>query len=170
MSDPDLLAVGRIVTTHGLNGELRVQLFNPDSTLIQPGAEIVLRRDGGDSPRRIATVRPHKRVLLVTLTDCDSIEAAEALVGAEVCISKEDLPEIGPDEVYHYELVGMTVVTTNGEVLGAVAEVLSAGSSDICVVRQGTREYLIPMIADVIKEIDRPGRRLVIEPLPGLLD
>jgi 16S rRNA processing protein RimM len=170
MRDQELIAVGRVVTTHGLRGELRLQLFNSDSTSIQPGAHVVLRRNGDETRHQIVSVRPHKRVQLVIFEGCDSIEQAETLVGAEVCVSKDDLPPAGPDEIYHFELVGMNVVTTAGELLGTVAEVLTAGSNDVCVVRTGAREYLIPMIADVIKQMDRPGRRLVIEPLPGLLD
>lgn len=170
MSDQDLIAVGRVGTTHGLRGELRVQLFNPDSTVIQPGVEIILRREDRESRYRVRSARPHQRVVLVILEGCESIDAAEALVGTEICVAKDQLPPAGPDEIYHFELVGMTVVTINGEDLGTVAEVLAVTSNDVCVVRSGAREYLIPMIADVVKEVDRKGRRLVIEPLPGLLD
>lgn len=170
MSDQDLIAVGHVVTTHGLHGELRVQLFNPDSLALQPGGDITLRTERATSRHRIRSLRPHKHVLLIIFEGCASIEAAQALVGAEVCIAKSELPPTGPDEIYHFELVGMRVVTTGGEELGTVAEVMAPGSNDICVVRDGHREYLIPMIADVVKELDREGRRLVIEPLPGLLD
>jgi 16S rRNA processing protein RimM len=170
MGDEDLIAVGRVVTTHGLNGELRVQLFNPDSTSLRAGGTITLRADQNESRRRILSVRPHKRVLLMILDGCASIEEAQPLIGAELCITKGELPETGPDEIYHFDLVGMRVVTTGGEELGTVAEVMSPGSNDICIVRDGQREYLIPMIADVVKEVDRLGRRLLIEPLPGLLD
>lgn len=170
MSDQDLIAVGRVATTHGLRGELRVQLFNPDSTVIQPGADIILRHNGRETPHHVRSVRPHKRVLLVIFESCDSIDDAEALVGAEVCIAKTDLPPTGEDEIYHFELIGMAVVTTGGVDLGTVAEVLAVSSNDVCVVRDGSREYLIPMIADVIKQVDRKARRLVVEPLPGLLD
>jgi len=168
--DAELIAVGRIVNTHGLRGEMRVQMFNPDSTAVQPETEVVLRHKGGDAPRRVRSVRPHNRVLLVILEGCDSIDQAETLVGAEVLVPKSDLPAPGPDEAYHFELEGMTVVTTGGDELGTVKEVMALGSNDICIVRNGEREYLIPMIADVVKKVDRDARRLVIEPVPGLLD
>jgi len=170
MRDQELIAVGRVVTTHGLRGELRLQLFNPDSTSIQPGAQVILRRNGDETCHQVLSVRPHKRVQLVILEGCNSIEQAETLVGADVYVCKDDLPPAGPDEIYHFELVGMKVVTTTGELLGTVAEVLAVGSNDICVVRHGAREYLIPMIADVIKQLDRPHHCLVVEPLPGLLE
>ena len=98
------------------------------------------------------------------------MSTAAELIGFEVCMRAEDLPPAGAHEIYHYELLGMTVVTTAGVEIGTVAEVLPVSSSDICVVREGAREYLIPLIADVIKQLDRDRRRLVIEPLPGLLE
>jgi len=170
MDDQELVAVGRVATTHGLRGELRVQLYNPDSTSVRSGAKVVLRRDGQETVHTVVSARPHKRILLTTVEGCSSIDDAESLVGAEVCVRRVDLPPTGPDEVYHFELVGMQVVTTGGEELGTVAEVMTPGGNDVCVVRKGAREYLIPMIADVVKEVDRAGGRLVIEPLAGLLD
>jgi 16S rRNA processing protein RimM len=170
IGDDGLIAVGRIVNTHGLRGELRVKLFNPESTAIHSGSEIVLRRDGNESSHRVETTRPHKRFLLVTLAGCGSIDAAEPLVGTELCVAKSELPPAGPDEIYHFDLVGMQVVTTTGEDLGEVVEVMAIDSNDVCIVRGDEGEHLIPMIADVVREIDREQRRLVIEPLPGLLE
>jgi 16S rRNA processing protein RimM len=170
MGDQELIAVGRVVTTHGLRGEMRIQLYNPDSTSIQPDEDIILRRGNEESTHRVVAVRPHKRVLLVTLEGYDSIDASEGLIGCDVCVPKADLPPVGDDEVYHFDLLGMDVFTTGGENLGSVAEIMPLGSHDVCVVRLGKREYLIPMIADVIRQIDRDNRRLVVEPLPGLLD
>ena len=65
---------------------------------------------------------------------------------------------------------GYRVETTDGRALGDVAETFSTGINDVWVVRDQGREHLIPAIADVVKLIDREGRRIVIDPLPGLLD
>jgi len=92
------------------------------------------------------------------------------LIGYEVCVHEQELPAVGPDEVYHYQLIGMTVVTTAGDEIGLVTDVMPTPANDVCVVRAGAREHLIPLIADVVKEVDRQQRRLIIDPLPGLLD
>ncbi|HVO27080.1 MAG TPA: ribosome maturation factor RimM [Candidatus Margulisiibacteriota bacterium] len=170
MAAATLIALGEIVNTHATHGELRVRLFNPASTALTAGARVVLRRGTQELERRIVGVRPHKRLLLLTLEACDSMSAAEALVGCEVCVSEDDLPPASPDELYHYQLLGMTVVTTAGAEIGVVTEVLALGSNDVCVVRADEREHLIPLIADVVRHIDRADKRLVIDPLPGLLD
>lgn len=165
-----LIALGHVLGPHATRGELRVRPFNPDSTTLRAGSTVVLRRGQACDERRVTAVRRHKHYLLVTLHGCDSMNAAEALKGHEVCVRDTELPEIGPDEIYHYELVGMAVVTTAGDVLGTVAEVMRTPSNDVCVVRAAEREHLIPLVDNIVTEIDRAGRRLVIDPLPGLLD
>lgn len=120
--------------------------------------------------RRVATVRSHKQFLLVTLEGCDSMSAAEELVGYEVCVREQDLPPLAANQIYHYQLIGMTVVTTQGTHLGIIAEVMSTKSSDVCVVRDGAREYLVPWIDNVVKHVDPDTRQVTIDPLPGLLD
>ena len=98
------------------------------------------------------------------------MNAAQELIGYEVCVRESDLPEAGPGEVYHYELIGMTVVTTAGVEIGLVAEVVPTPANDVCVVRAGAHEHLIPLVAAVVADIDRVHRRLVIDPLPGLIE
>lgn len=170
MAPDKLIALGEIVNVHATHGELRVRLFNPASTILNGSADVVLRRGDDLQRRTVVATRPHKNLLLLRLEGCDSMTAAQALIGCEVCIPEADLPPTEPDEVYHYQLMGMRVVTTSGEDIGVVSEVLVTPGNDVCVVRADAGEHLIPMIADVVKHIDRERRRLVIDPLPGLLD
>lgn len=170
MASEALIALGQVVSTHATHGELRVRLYNPHSTTLRPGLTVTLRRGEAHQQRRIRALRPHHRVILLTLDGCDSMTAAEALVGYEVCVPEHQLPALGTHEVYHYQLIGMTVVTTAGEEIGTVAEVIATGGNDVCVVRARGREHLIPLIGDVVRQVDRSHLRLVIEPVPGLLD
>jgi 16S rRNA processing protein RimM len=170
MTMETLIALGKVVNAHAIHGELRLRLFNPASTVLAPGSMIVLRRGNEQQQRRIVSVRPNKRVLLLRLEGCESMTAAEALIGFEVCVPAGDLPATAPDEVYHYQLLGMTVVTTTGHEVGVVADVFATGGNDVCVVRAAAKEHLIPLIADVVKQVDREHLRLVIDPLPGLLE
>lgn len=165
-----LIPLGRIVNTHALRGELRVRLYNPASTTLAAGMRVALRRGTVRHDYVVYGLRPHRHLALMTLEGCDSMTAAEALVGYEVCISEDDLPAAAPGEIYHFQLIGMNVVTTTGDHIGTVEEMMTTGSADICVVRGQDREYLIPLIADVVKAVDREGCRIVIDPLPGLLD
>ncbi len=167
---PAVVTLGRIVNTHATRGELRMLPYNPESTALHVGSVVMLQRGDDRQRRSVAGLRRHKRFLLLTLDDCDSMTAAEALVGYDVCVPQAELPPPGPESIYHFELVGMTVECINGDDVGVVADVFDTPGNDGCVVRSAAREYLIPLVADIVKEVDRARRRLVIDPLPGLLD
>ncbi len=144
--------------------------YNPESDTLRPDQPVTLRWPDRSSSARLLAVRPHKSFRLLVLDGYASASAAEDLVGAEVCIDSTDLPALAPGEVYHRDLIGLRVQTVAGRPLGVVDSVLSTGSNDVCVVRDGANEHLIPLIADVVREIDVAGGRLIIDPIPGLLD
>jgi len=166
-----LVEIGRIVGRHGIRGEVRLRLHNPDSTTLQPQASVVLCADGvALGSRLLLGVRRHKHYALLRLDGVTTADDAEALVGRVVCVPREHLPPRGPDEVYHLELIGCTVRTDTGESLGIVERVFATGSNDVCVVADGEREYLIPLIADVVVRIDVDAREMTVHPVPGLLE
>ena len=98
------------------------------------------------------------------------VDTAESLKGAVVMLAAEDVPPAKPGEFYYYEAIGCEVFLTDGSRLGTIEEVFSNGAQDIWVVRDGEREVLVPVIEDVVKAMDLPGRRVTIDPIPGLLD
>ena len=87
-----------------------------------------------------------------------------------MAVPRAALPPPGPAAVYHVDLIGCAVRTTAGEALGTVQEMIVTGSNDVCVVRGGGREVLIPLVADVIAALDTAARTIVVHPLPGLLE
>lgn len=167
-----LVELGRIVARHGIRGEVRLLPHNPETAVFSQVTHVVLQRDGRSERRRLLSVRPHKRVLLAQFEGVDSANAAEELVGSTVSVARRELPALAPDQVYYVELVGCAVRTEDGTSLGTVARVFPTGSNDVCEVRDGAREYLIPLIADVVVRLDvtSPERVLIIRPIPGLLD
>jgi 16S rRNA processing protein RimM len=114
--------------------------------------------------------RPHGRLYLLRLQGIDTIDTAKSLVGNELCLPASELPPCQPGEFYAYQLEGLDVVTVAGERLGRVESLFPTGSNEVLVVRDGPREHLIPVIADVIRSVDLAGRQVVIEPLEGLLE
>jgi 16S rRNA processing protein RimM len=166
-----LIAVGEIVAAHALRGAVRMRAYQPPAPSLAAGVEIVLEQRGRRVPTRVLSAAPHARSqVLLALEGSTDRDAAEALVGARVLVAATALPPLGENEFYYHEIEGFQVTTTDGRVLGEVVETFSTGANDVWVVRDGSREYLIPTIADVVREIDRSARRIVIEPMPGLLE
>ena len=165
------VAVGEIVSAHALRGFVRVRPYQPPAPSIAAGREVLLERGGAHRTATVVSAAPHGRtLLLVALRDVDDRSAAEALVGSRIMVRTEDLPPAADDEFYYHEIEDFHVETTDGTPLGTVHETFSTGLNDVLVVRNDTREYLIPVITDVIRTIDRAARRIVIEPIPGLLE
>ncbi|MFN8641353.1 MAG: ribosome maturation factor RimM [Candidatus Binatia bacterium] len=152
--DEPIVALGPIVNRHGIRGEVRLLPHNLDSETVEAAAALLLCwPDGRREPRRVRAARRHKRFVLLQLEGVDDATAAEALVG--YCSApRAALPPAEDDAFYHADLLGCAVVTTAGEALGTVCEMLVTGSNDVCVVRDAAREVLVPMVADVIAEVD----------------
>jgi len=166
-----VVAVGEIVAAHSLRGAVRVRAYQPPAPSLIPGREVLL--DDGREPRpaRVVSATPHGRgLVLVALEGVADRTAAEALIGRRILVRTTDLPAATTDEFYYHELEGFEVQTTGGTAVGTLQETFSTGLNDVWVVRGAGREYLIPVIADVVRSIDREHRRVVIEPLPGLLE
>jgi 16S rRNA processing protein RimM len=148
-----------------------MRAYQPPAPSLVPGVAVVLERAGERRPLRVVSAAPHARgQLLLGLEGIADRTAAEGLVRSRVLVAPAALPPLAEHEFYYHEIEGFRVETTDGRALGEVAETFSTGANDVWTVRDVGREYLIPVIADVVKLIDREGRRIVIEPLPGLLD
>ena len=165
------LAVGEVVAAHGLHGLLRVRAYQPPAPSLAPDRVVQLEQAGHRREARIASAASHGRgLVLVGLPGVGDRAAAEALVGSRVLVRTADLPPAADGEFYYYEVVGYRVETPRGEPIGTIAATFATGANDVWVVHAADREHLIPVVADVVRTIDRAGRRVVIEPPPGLLE
>ncbi len=96
---------------------------------------------------------------------------AQALVGADIFVPEDELQPPADDTFYTHQLLGCRVVTVGGVEVGAVEDILSAGGSDLLVVRSGEKkEILIPFSREICREVDVVSRRIVVDPPDGLLD
>lgn len=163
----DRVAVGLINGPWGLRGHVKVLPYSSNPERFEPGSVLLVR----GRPTRILDVRRPRGFPCVRFEGFNSANAAEALRGELIEIHESELPELSPGEHYVHDLIGLAVVTTSGDDLGRLQEVITTGANDVYLVRQeGRRDILIPAIADVIIEVDLDGRRMVVDPLDGLLD
>jgi 16S rRNA processing protein RimM len=166
-----VVAVGEVVGAHALRGWVRMRPYQMPAASLTIGSSVLLERDGHRRHARVTHAAPHGgRLVLLGLEGVHDRTAAEALRGAVVLIRRADLPALEEGEYWHDEVIGYDVRMLDGTVLGRVAGVMSNGLLDVLEVRAGEREYLIPVVADVVHAIDRGARRVRISPLPGLLD
>lgn len=169
--DDGLLRLGRISASHGLQGAVRVRMDDPESTILTSLKRLFVETAKGWCEfalrRTNALGRGQFRTVLEGIDDAD---AAQALKGCAVAAALSDLPPLGEGEFYYFQLIGAEAMLADGRRLGIIADIFSTGAHDIWVVRDGEREVLVPVIADIVKAMDISARRVTIEPLPGLLD
>jgi len=172
MIDSDtLIPVGKITATHGIRGLLKIHSFSGTSESLRVGGSVLIKnRTGILNTLELKSIASSGGKLLVGFNGLDDINQAQVLVGSEICLLRNQLPEPEDDEYYWCDLIGLRVATVEGVDLGVIEEIFEAGSSDIYVVRGAEREYLIPAIADVISSVDLKNGQMLVSPLEGLLD
>lgn len=169
---PTLIRIGRIAGSHGLTGALRLKVDNPGSDILEKVSRVFVMRAGecARECKLLSARRINRTTVRIALGGIDTPEGAEALRGAIIMVAMADMPPLGPGEFYYVQALGCEVVTSDLNRIGIVEEVFSNGANDVWVVRNGKSEVLIPVIEDIVKEIDIPARKITIEPVPGLLD
>jgi 16S rRNA processing protein RimM len=170
-SSARLIALGRLVNTHGVRGEMRLLPHAFPCPTLRKGLVVSLQGKTGPACQYILeSVRSHAPFILVKFQGVNSLDQARALRDAVIAVEKDLLPPLQEGEFYYYQVIGLNVLTTAGEPVGTVAEVFFSGGHDVWVVRQGKKEYLIPVTDEIVRAIDIPGGQAVIEPMPGLLE
>ncbi len=171
--------LGEIVNVVGLKGELKLLVSgNFEERILRSDFLKLERKGGGIEPARYRKHRPKGSTLVVQLAGVDDRNAAEELVGGRLGFLAADYEDpLFPrgDSLAAFAYLDCEVVTTTGEKIGRVADVLTLPANWVLQVAAdeqsgAPREILIPVIDDVILEVDREAGRIVIEALPGLLD
>ncbi|MCA2190970.1 ribosome maturation factor RimM [Nonomuraea cavernae] len=164
------LVVGRIGRPHGVRGEVTVEVRTDDPELrLAVGASV--ETDPADrGPLVIESRRWHKSMLLLAFAGVTDRGAADELRGTMLVIdSAQVAPSDDPDEFHDHQLIGLTVETGSGEVVGEVTDVLHHGQDLLVVRRGGQDDALIPFVKPLVPEVDLEGGRLVVTPPEGLL-
>jgi 16S rRNA processing protein RimM len=168
----DLVVIGEVTRPHGLRGEVRVIPHTDRPERFEGLGECVLWDEASDTRvvRRITGARRQGGAVLLALADCDSVEAATALVGRLVALPRAQALPPPPGRLYPWQLVGCRVVTEAGRVVGELSGIEPSPAHDLWVVRGDEREHLIPAVAEIVVDVDVDARRVVIRPPEGLLE
>jgi len=152
------LEVGRIAAAHGIRGEVRVLLEDPDIPL--DGRTLCV--EGEDSPRRVLRMRPWKAGAILALEGLTDRSAAETLQGRGLYTDSEGLPSLEGDRYYVHELIGFSVEDEQGTVLGEIRAVEPRPAQDLWVAEGERGTYLIPAVRATVLSVDRLGRRITV--------
>ncbi len=162
------LECGKIVSTHGVRGELRVQPWCDSPEYICEFSTLYLQN--GEKSLKVEQARVNKNVVLLKVAGIDTLDAAVTLRGRVLYINREDAPD--DEGTFIQDLIGLTVIDADsGKTWGKLTDVLSTGANDVYVLNcEDGVERLVPAIPDVIIETDVDGGTMKIRPLKGLFD
>jgi 16S rRNA processing protein RimM len=167
----DLILIGRVTRPHGLTGLLRIVSYaQSKETFLEAGSVFLSKEQNELYERKVVSIRPYRSVFLLRLSGLNSIDEAEVFRGAGILIRKDCLVKKDEDEFFWYELLGLDVYLVTGQYLGVLKEIFPTGSNDVYVVENKGKEFLIPAIHQVVKEINLAQKRMVISPIKGLVD
>lgn len=167
--DP-LLSLGIVIGTHGLRGDLKVRGSARDFTLLSRIRRLVFLR-AGEAVRTGARCRAdwHKGNLLLRIEGVDEVEAAERLVGCEVAVYTEDVPEPPAGEHYWFQLKGLSAFDRRLGAIGRLEDIFTTAAHDIYVIEGEYGEVLVPAVDAFLVEVDLEKRRVLFDLPEGLV-
>lgn len=170
-ADERQVTVGRIASAHGIRGEVAVAAYTESDEFFRPGKSLGAKGPGAKPESlTIASARPHKKGFIIAFEGFSDRNRAESYAGRELFVDRDELPEPEPGEYYWTDLLGMEVVTRQGEVLGRLASIIETGANDVFEVKdeESGKETLLPALDWVILSVDTDAGRITVEVPEGL--
>ncbi len=157
------VVVGSVSGLYGVRGWLKVHSYTAPRENILSYSPWYLLLEGQWRVMHPQEGRRQGKAVAVCLAGCNDRDQASALLGAEIAVRRDQLPEAADDEYYWLDLEGLRVRTLQGVDLGLVDHLFETGANDVLVVR-GERERLIPYLwGQVVRSVDLRGRVMVVD-------
>jgi 16S rRNA processing protein RimM len=156
----DRLSVGLVRGVHGLRGAVRVEVLSDNAARFEAGN--VLHAEGSDRPLTIVSAHRDGPGLLVRFREIADRPTADGL--RDKYLEIDSTPDTLPADTYYWhDIIGCAVTTETGAEVGTVDDVFRVGGSEVYVVNGPRGEVLVPAVAAVVKRLDPPNKRIVID-------
>ncbi len=166
----DKFQVGAIASVHGIKGEVKVFSTTDEPTKFKKLKSVILKTEKEEREIALQSVRFFKNMVIVKFQGVESPEDAQKYRGATLWIAREQAVPLRENEYYRADLIGLSVVTEDGEELGILTDVLETGANDVYeVTLSDKRTALFPAIRDCIREVDVEKGYIKVHVMEGLL-
>lgn len=168
-SDNRFILIGKIVSVHGLHGNLKVYYYTESHLSFDQFDTVYLKRNGISATYSIKSVKSFKKnIILLSLEGVSDRDQSEALISSEIYVDKEWLPKPEEGEYYFHDLIGLHVYDEKDNFIGCVDSILETGSNDVYVVKNENDEILIPALESVVLSIELNNQRMIVTLPEGL--
>lgn len=166
--EPVFLVIGKLRRPHGVHGEMIMEILTDFPDRLKPGMTVFVGEEY--KPLTAKSWRVHQNGLLVSFNDFTTPETVGIFRNHFVYVKTSALPELPKGEYYHHQVIGLRVVDENGVELGCVVDVIATGANDVLVVLQANgKEFLLPVVDEMVLDIDIEKHEILARPLPGLI-
>lgn len=165
----ELVAIARVIKPKGLKGEVVAELLTDFPSRFE-NLESVLINGARETSLDIEMFRFEKDRIVLKFGSIDSIEHAEQLRGAEICVNESDVVELEEGEYFDWELSGCIVESVKGDNLGVVKELFRAGENINLVVTGAEKDHMIPFVKAICTEVDIANKKILVDVPDGLLE
>lgn len=165
-----LLQVGVISSTHGVRGEVKVFPTTDDVKRFKKLKKVILDTGKEQLPLEIEGVKFFKQFVILKFRVIDNINDIEKYKGKRLLVDREHAVKLKKDEYFIADMIGMDVFTEDGELFGALKDVMETGANDVYIIEMSDgKEVLVPAIKQCILDVDIENRKMVIHLLEGLV-
>ena len=161
----DLIKIAKIVSAHGLNGEVKIFPYTDDLKGFKEYNEIYI--DGEEF--EIISQKIASKFIVLKLKGFDYIDDVKRLLNKDVFIDRAQMPSLDEGEYYIHELIAMEVYSEADEFIGTVKDVMETSANHVLVVNHDGKEALIPFVKAFIKELDLKHRKIKVKLIEGIL-
>lgn len=167
----DLVAVAKVVRPRGLKGEVVAEILTDFPERFDALGDVsAIDTKGGRRELKIEGFWFQNERIVLKFAGHDSVEEAERLRDLEICVDERDVVELDEGEFFDWQLEGLRVETVEGRKLGIVREVMRTGGTELLVVEDDGREYLIPFVEAICVEVDIDNQIVRVDLPEGLLE
>lgn len=165
------IEVGKIVNTHGLRGDVKVIVWMDSPEDFETLEHVYIETRSETKRLTVQRVRYQKNNIIAKFKEFDDINDVEQFKNKVLYADRDELGELPEGVHYIVDLIGLNVVSEDGVEIGVISDVLNTGANDIYdVKREGKKNLLLPVIDDVVKEIDIDGGTVTVHLMEGLDD
>ncbi|MBU5306581.1 ribosome maturation factor RimM [Clostridioides mangenotii] len=164
-----LFKIGQIVNTQGLKGEVRVYPLTNDINRFDNLDKFYLDKDL-KAELEVERVRYKGKMVVMKIKTINHIEEAEKLRNKFIYVGRDNTRDLEEDEFFIADMIGLEVFTVAGVHVGVLKDVLQYSANDVYVVQGDSKEYLIPSILKFVPEINMEERKMIIDPIKGMID
>ena len=166
-----LITIGKAVKPFGVKGEMKIEPLTDFPERFKGLRRVYLVSPAGkEISCEVRSVRYAGKVPYLLFSGFDSPEKAKALNGWFLKVPEEETVPLPEGSYYWFELIGMEVLAESGEKLGTIVDVFETGSNDVYVMKRGRKEVYIPATQEIVKQVDRKTKRMVIHLMDGLME